>query len=95
MEYYKKYHDRKVLTKNIVDALIREFYYYLSDDSRQDASTTTAYITDIINMLVTNNIIKKYVSKILEETDGCEKYYICENILTIINDIFKVKCDNW
>ena len=40
------------------------------------ASTIAAQITGIINILVTNNIITQYVSKIWEKTYGCAKHYI-------------------
>ena len=40
----QKYDDRKVLTKNTLNALFGEFHSYLSDNSMQYASTTTAQL---------------------------------------------------
>ena len=64
--------------QNTVDTLIGEFHSYLSDDIIQYSSTTVAHITDIINILVANNIIIQNLSTIQEETDGCSK----QNIFT-------------
>ena len=64
MDYYKKDEDRNVLTKKMIDALIEKFHFYASDDSRQDASTNAAQITNLINILVTNIIVTKCVSTI-------------------------------
>ena len=55
LEYYKIYNDRKVHTKNKVEELIGEFHCYLYDDSNIYASTTAAQITNVIDIIVTNN----------------------------------------
>ena len=82
MEYYKKYDNRTVITRNTVDALIGDFYSHLYYNSNQDSSTTAAHITDTIHVLVTQNIITQYVSIILEGTDGCTNQYRCATAFT-------------
>ena len=64
LEYYKKYYTGKFLTGNTVDLIIGEFRSYLYDNIKQYKSTTAAYIIDILNILVTNNVIIQNVSKI-------------------------------
>ena len=72
LEYNKNITAKKKITENKVDALIEDFCYYLSDDSKQDSSTNTAHIADIINNLFTKKVTTQYVSKVREETDGNE-----------------------
>ena len=40
------------LPKNTIDALIGDFYSYLSDESNQDVTTDAAHITDLVYILV-------------------------------------------
>ena len=53
----KKDGNINILTKNKFDALLGEFNSYLYDDSKQYISTIASNITDLFNILVTNNII--------------------------------------
>ena len=62
-----------LLTKITIGALIGVYYFYLSDDSKQDEPTTVEHMKHLINIFFTNKMIKQYVSIIWEETDVCTK----------------------
>ena len=67
---------------------MENFNYYLSDGSKQDESENEAYITDPINILVTKNIITKYVNKTWKENNGCSKQYRRETYLYFLSIIY-------
>ena len=48
----KKVMKEMFLPKNTIDALIGDFYSYLSDESNQDVTTDAAHITDLVYILV-------------------------------------------
>jgi hypothetical protein len=53
-------------------------YSHISNDSRQDASTTHAHHMDLlIKPLKEDGRIKEYVTKFLEETSRCSKQHRC------------------
>ena len=48
------------------------FHYFLSDDSKQDSATTTnAHRKRLISFLNNKQVLKKSLSTIWENTDGC------------------------
>ena len=53
------------------------FHYFLSDDSKQGAATTTAHIKRLISLLKDKKLLTTSLIKILENTDGCAEQYIC------------------
>ena len=57
-----------------------EFHSHLSDDSRQDASTTHAHMTSMLNELKKGNTLKPKCT-IWKSTDGCCKQYRCGSSL--------------
>ena len=50
---------------------------FLSDDSKQDAATTTAHSKRLISLLKNKQVLKTSLSTIWENTDGCAEQYIC------------------
>eukprot|EP00957_Ditylum_brightwellii_P014517 1092961-Ditylum_brightwellii.AAC.1 len=52
MEYYKTDEDDLVAVSDQVHKLISDFYLYLSDDSHQDATTTTTHLDNMLVELV-------------------------------------------
>ena len=50
------------------------FHYYFSDDSKQDAATTTAHINRLIELLKNKKLIST-LSTIWENNDGCAEQY--------------------
>ena len=51
------------------------FHYFLSDDSKKYASTTTAHIKRFIELLKEQKLLTSTLSTILENTDGCAEQY--------------------
>ena len=47
------------------------FHYFLSDDSKQDATTTTAHRKRLISFLKNKQVLTTSLSTILENNDGC------------------------
>ena len=47
------------------------FHSFLSDDSKQDASTTTSHSKGLISLLKDKKILTPSLSTIWENTDGC------------------------
>ena len=57
------------------------FHYFLSDDSKQDAATTTAHSKRLISLLKNKQVLTTSLSKIWENTDGCAEQYRCDSAL--------------
>ena len=57
------------------------FHSFLSEDSKQDAATTTAHIKRLISLLKEKQLFTTSLSKIWENTDGCTEQYICSSEL--------------
>ena len=47
------------------------FHSFLSDDSKQDAATTTAHSKRLISLLKNKQVLTTSLSTIWENTDGC------------------------
>ena len=47
------------------------FHSFLSDDSKQDADTTTSHIKPLISLFKEKKLMTTSFSKIWENTDGC------------------------
>ena len=72
-----------------------EFHSHLSDDSRQDASTTHAHMTSMLNELKKGNKLKPKCT-IWESTDGCCKQYRCGAslyFLSLLSSNFNINID--
>ena len=63
------------------------FHYFLSDDSKQDATTTTAHSKHFIELL--KQLLTSTLSKIWENTVGCEEKYICASVLYHMSHLFQ------
>ena len=57
----------------------------MSNDSYQDAATTTAHMSDLIQQLLMSNKIKKGKSTIMEDTDSCAKQYRCATAFYLLS----------
>ena len=51
------------------------FHYFLSEDIKQDAATTTAHNKLLISFLKNKQVLTTSLSKIWENTDGCAEQY--------------------
>ena len=51
------------------------FHSCLSDYSKQDAATTTAYIKSLVSLLKDKKLMTTSLSTIWENTDGCAEHY--------------------
>ena len=51
------------------------FHYFLSDDSKQDAATTTAHRKLFISLLKNKKLLTTSLSTIWKNTDGCAEQY--------------------
>ena len=72
-----------------------EFHSHLSDDSRQDASTTHAHMTSMLEELKKGNKLKPKCT-IWESTDGCCKQYRCGAslyFLSLLSSNFNINID--
>ena len=58
---------------------MQRFNIFLSDDNKQDSSTTTAHIKRLIEML--QKLLMSTLSTIWENTDGCADKYRCASAL--------------
>ena len=57
------------------------FHSFLSDDSKQDAATTTAHRKRLISLLKKKQVLTTSLSTIWENTDGCAEQYRCASAL--------------
>ena len=57
------------------------FHSFLSDDSKQDAATSTAHSKRLISLLNEKKIMTTSLSIIWENTDGCAEQYRCASAL--------------
>ena len=72
-----------------------EFHSHLSDDCRQDASTTHAHMTSMLEELKKGNKLKPKCT-IWESTDGCCKQYRCGAslyFLSLLSSNFNINID--
>ena len=60
------------------------FRYFLSDDSKQDAATTTVHSKFLIE-LFKKKVLTSTLSTIWENTDGCAEQYICASALYLMS----------
>ena len=65
------------------------FHSFLSDYSKQDAVTTTAYIKRLIEMFKTKQMTST-LSTMWENTDGCAEKYICASALYLMSVLSKI-----
>ena len=61
------------------------FNSFLSDDRKQDSSTTNAHIKRIIEFLKQRNIVLNKLSTIWENIYGCAEHYICATALYLMS----------
>ena len=61
------------------------FHSFLSDDSKQDAATTTAHSKRLISLLNNKQVLRTSLSTIWENTDGCAEQYICASALYLMS----------
>ena len=53
------------------------FHYFLSDDSKQDAATTTAHSKRFISFIKNKKVLTTSLSTIWVNTDICAEQYRC------------------
>ena len=63
------------------------FHSFSSDDSKQDATTTTAHSKILISLLKNEKVLTTSLSKIWGKTDGCAEQYRCASALYIMSVI--------
>ena len=63
------------------------FHSFLSDDSKQDAATTTAHSKILISLLKNKKVLTTSLSTIWENNDGCAEKYICASALYLMSVI--------
>ena len=65
------------------------FHYFLSDDSKQDAATTTAHSKRLIELLKEQKVLTSTLSTIWENTYGCAEQYICASALYLMSVLYQ------
>ena len=63
------------------------FHSFLSNDSKQDAATTTAHSKQLISLLKNKKVLTTSLSTIWENTDGCAEQYRCASALYLMSVI--------
>ena len=61
------------------------FHSFLSDDSKQDAASTTAHSKRLISFLKDKNLLTIPLSTIWTNTGDCAEQYICASSLYLIS----------
>ena len=61
------------------------FHYFLSDDRKQDAVTTTAHSKRLIEMFTEQKLLTSTLSTIWENTDGCAEQHRCASTLYLMS----------
>ena len=72
------------------------FNYFLSDDSKQYAATTSAHRKRLIELLNEQKVPTSTLSKIWENTDGCADQYRCASalyLMSVLSQHFSNKTD--
>ena len=70
------------------------FNYFLSGDSKQDSDTTTSHSKRLISLLKGVKILTTSLSKIWENTDDCDKQYICASaiyLMSLISQCYSIR----
>ena len=62
-----------------------QYFTFLSDDSKQDAVTTTAHSKRLISLMKNKQVLRTSLSTIWENTDGCAEQYICASALYLMS----------
>ena len=63
------------------------FHSFLSDDSKQDAATTTAHSKRLISLIKNKQVLSTSLSTIWDNTDGCAEQYRCASALYLMSVI--------
>ena len=61
------------------------FHSFLSDDSKQDAATTTAHSKLLISLLKNKEVLTTSLSTIWKNTYGCAEQYRCASALYLMS----------
>ena len=61
------------------------FRSFLSDDSKQDSTTTTVHIKSLIELLKEKKVLTSTLITIWENTDNCADQYICASSLYLMS----------
>ena len=61
------------------------FHSFLSDNSKQDAVTTTAHIKRLISLLKNKQVLITSLNKRWENTYGCAQQYRCASALYLMS----------
>ena len=72
------------------------FTVFKSDDSKEDATTTTEHSKRLISLLKDKKLLTKSSSKIWENTDGCAEQYICASVqylMSVMSQCYSVIID--
>ena len=60
----------------------------MSDDSKQDSTTTATHSKHLLQLLQHQNILHTIISTIWDTTDGCADQYICATVLYLLSMLF-------
>ena len=72
------------------------FNSFLSDYSKQDASTTTAHSKILISLINNKRVLTTSLSTIWENTDGCAEQYRCASalyLMSVMSQIYSIIID--
>ena len=63
------------------------FYYLLSDESDQGASTTETHLRNILRFFLTTGLIAPFLTTMLDHMYGCAKHYRCAYAIYLLTCI--------
>ena len=63
---------------------LAQFHSHLSDESDQDASTTTAHLRIILQFVLTKQMIAPFLTTMWYHTDGYANHYCCASAIYLL-----------
>ena len=73
------------------------FHYFLSDDIKQDATTTTSHSKRLISLFKDKKLLKTSLSTLWENTDGCVEQCRCASalyLMSVISQCYSIIIDS-
>ena len=61
-----------------------EFHSYISDDNEQDSCDSRVHMVHILKIFLESGKIVSGMSKVWEDTDGCENQHMCDLVIYLM-----------
>ena len=87
MDQYRSELVNMLADSNNDNELLSVFHSMILDESEQDGAATAANSNHLIKTLVDDGVLKKRLSTLWEETDGCAESYWCATALFLLSSV--------